>query len=230
MGLPKIDVPTFKLKIPGTEKTYKFRPFLVKEGNILTQASASNDLSSQFDAVVQIVTNCCLDDIDVKELALYELQWLFIQLKGKSIGEEQEFVLSCGGCKQKLNYTMNIHEFEVFGSTDNPIMTAILNETSGIVFKIPTAEVHVKSSTLSDLELVVNCLVHVFSEDEIIKPEDISTDEMTEFIENLPLDKMTEITEYFSNIPMLGHRTKFNCTECGKANAVAITGLEHFFA
>lgn len=230
MGLPVIDVPSFKLTIPGTKKTYKFRPFLVKENNILTQAVASENITDQFNATRQIVGNCCMGDIDVEALPLYQLQWIFLELKSRSVGEDQDFILTCGDCEAKINYQMKVTGFEISDLKEKNTKTVMLNDQSGIVFKFPSAETHIQASELSDMELLVKCIDNIFTEDEVMQVEDISLEELNEFIERCPVKPMNEAIEFFSKVPTLVHIKEFNCSECGKENRVAINGIEHFFA
>lgn len=229
MILPKIDVPKFKLTIPGSNKSYTFRPFLVKENNILTQSATSGDIDSQFMAIKQIVENCCLDNIDVNSLPLYQLQWIFLQLKGKSVGDEQEFIITCGSCEHKINYTMKVHDFEILGLQDSDTKKIMISDNSGIVFKMPSAEVQIAGNDLSDTELVINCIDYIFTEDEVLKPQDIPLEELAEFIENLPIPPIQEAIQFFANVPMLAHVKDYECTKCGKQNKISITGIDHFF-
>lgn len=229
MALPVIDVPTFNLNILGTNKSFKFRGFLVKEEKILTLAVASEDLQEMFLACKQVVSNCCLDDLDVSELSMYQLQWIFLQLKGKSIGTEQSFTLQCGGCQDRINYDMNIEEFEVIGNTEESTKKIEINENSGIVFKYPSADVEAAESELTDVELLVNCIKYIYNEEEVTYPKDEELKDLLEFVENLPLDIYKKAGEFFSKVPTLGHKVEYTCKKCETENVLVINGYEHFF-
>ena len=118
--LPKIETPILKFELPSTGETLRFRPFLVKEEKVLMLASEGKDINDMLQAAQQVVSNCCLEDINVEELTIFDLQMLFINLKSKSVGQEQDFTLSCGECKQNINYTLDLDSVKVQG-LDNPI-------------------------------------------------------------------------------------------------------------
>jgi len=115
MALPIIDVPTFDLKVPGIKEKIKFRPFLVKENKILTLAAASEIIEDMYSACCQVIENCSFGELNSKDLAMYQIQWIFIRLRSKSIGDTQSFILSCGKCENKINYDMNLSDFEIVG-------------------------------------------------------------------------------------------------------------------
>jgi len=229
MALPKIDVPKFDLTLPGTKETYEFRPFLVKENNILTQAAASEDILTQLKGVVQIVENCCMGNLKVESLPLYQIQWLFLQLKARSVGEEVDFILTCGECEAKINYQMNLNDYEIKGdnSTTKKVM---INEKSGLVFRMPDALTQVSAADLTDLEVIMRGIDHIFTDEEIIHIDDIEKEELVTFIEQLPLQVIKDANEFYSNVPVLMHIKEFNCSKCNTENRVLINSIEHFFA
>lgn len=228
MALPNLDVPRFNIKVPGIEEEILARPFLVKEGNILTQAAAS-DISSQFLAVQQVIENCTFGEVAVKKLEMYQLQYIFLKLKGRSTGPEQEFVLTCGKCETKINYTMDMDSFETVGNTEENRKDIRINDKGGIIFKRPSAEVMIQIDKLSDLEVILNCVEAVYDTEETTVPEDLDPEEFKEFIENLPLAVLEEAREFLSATPVLGKAIQFKCSSCGTANEAIINGVEHFF-
>lgn len=228
MALPTIDVPTFELTIPGTEKNLKFRPFLVKENKLLTLA-AESDIVQQVSACEQVVVNCSFGELDPKDLAMYQLQWLFLQLRSQSIGSIQSYILKCGACEHQFNYEMDINDFKIVGNTETDTKKIELNPESGVVFKYPSAHVQAVTTNLSDIELLINCIEYIYTADEVIKPEDIDIKELTEWIEDLPLEVANEISAFFMQAPLLGHTVNFTCSKCEEKNQVVINGYEHFF-
>lgn len=229
MALPKIEVPTFEVEIPGIDKKIKCRPFLVKEDKILILGNESGELKDKVAACQQVVENCTFGEVDIKSLAMYQLQLLFIKIKSKSIGDILNFVLSCGGCDTKIDYDMNINDFKVMGSVDKNTETIKLNDETGVVLKYPNAEVQSSSSELSDLDLISKCIDHIYSGEEIVKPEEVSNEELVEWIENLPLTAIENINKFFENVPVIGHTVEFTCKKCEQPSKVTINGYEHFF-
>lgn len=229
MALPVIDVPTFELEIPGIENKHKFRPFLVKEDKLLTLAAASENFKEMVDACVQVVENCSLGDLKVSALAMYQLQWTFLQLKSKSVGDVQSFTLKCGKCDDLLNYEMDINEFKIIGNTENAEKKIKISDTAGLCLKYPSIEVQASEASLSDIDLVLNCISYIYNNEEIIRPSEETPEEILDFVESLPLEVYEEITTFFSNMPTIGHTIEYDCTKCETHNRILINGYEHFF-
>jgi|TARA_R110002050_G_scaffold296197_1_gene455874 hypothetical protein len=226
--LPKIETPILKFELPSTGETLRFRPFLVKEEKVLMLASEGKDINDMLQAAQQVVSNCCLEDINVEELTIFDLQMLFINLKSKSVGQEQDFTLSCGECKQNINYTLDLDSVKVQG-LDNPIDNFIkVTDEVGILLKYPTTKA-VTTIIDDDAEIMRHCIEHIVSGEETLNPADETKEEMTEFIDNLPVAVYTQIKEFFINMPRVEHLIEFKCSACEKENVVLINGYEHFF-
>ena len=137
--LPKIDTPIFSFTQPSTGKDIRFRPFVVKEEKILMLANDGGEPADMVQAAQQVVQNCCVDDIDVREFTLFDLQYLFIKIKSKSTGEIQSYNLGCGKCKEKVGYDLNLDDLKVTGLDDDVESFVKVSETVGIQLKWPTA-------------------------------------------------------------------------------------------
>lgn len=229
MALPIIDVPTFELTIPGIKTPVKFRSFVVKENKILTLAAASESTEDMYSACCQIIENCSFGELTAKELAMHQLQWIFLQLRSKSIGETQSFILSCGKCESKINYDMNLSEFKIIGNSEISEKKIELSDTTGIVLKYPSAEVQMKKDELDDMEMLLNSISYIYQGEEVIRPEEETVEELTEFISNLPISIFNEAAEFFKKIPTLVHAIDYTCTDCGTKNEIMINGYDHFF-
>lgn len=229
MALPIIDVPTFILEIPGTKDKLNFRPFLVKESKILTLASASEDTIEMVAACQQVIQNCSFGKLDAKKLAMFQLQWIFLQLRTKSVGNIQEFVLICGDCKDRLKYEAKLDEFKLKG-LDNKLSNKIeISSDTGLVLKYPSAEIQSKLSDLSDAELLKHCIDYIYQAEEIFRTEEESEADLLAFIDNLSLDVLEKVSEFFRTIPVIEHIVNYTCKKCERENTVSINGYEHFF-
>jgi len=229
MALPKIDVPTFDLELPGTDTKYKFRPFLVKEDKLLTLALSSGEIPDMLNACRQIIENCSFNKVDTKELPMYLIQWIFLQLRAKSVGETFSFSLRCGGCEETMNYECKTSDFEVV-NLDSDISNKIeLSESAGIVLKHPTCMVEAELEEMEDIEVIRCCTNYIYNGDEIIQSEDIPSEEFVEFIESMQIHVKDKIVEYLGNKPYLEHMVNFKCKGCDTDNQVSINGYEHFF-
>ena len=230
MALPIIDAPTFELNIPGRSTATVFRPFLVKEDKLLTLAAESGETSEMVNACIQVVNNCSLGEIDAKELAMYQLQWTFLELRKRSIGELQNYVLSCGGCKNKINYEMSVSEFEIKGDTESDRKEIKVNEDISLVIRYPKCTEQAEIADMSDAEILRVCMESITNGEENINPAEESAEELDDFIDSLPLSVVEEAEKFFTEMPFLAHNIEYTCKACNKENFVVINGYEHFFA
>jgi len=229
MKLPTVVVPEFEIEVPGMKEALKFRPFLVKENKILTLALEGGEVIDQVRAVQQVISNCCITEIAVDTLPLYQLQWIFIKLKSKSVGDVQSYILTCGKCENKINYDMDINDFKVYGNVEESKKKIEITEEAGIVFKYPSALKQANSANEKDEDLIYSCIEYIYNDQEVIYKDDITKEELTEWIDNLPVTMTEKIGEFFVDMPLLGHRLEYKCNECGNNNITAINGYEHFF-
>lgn len=225
--LPKIDTPIFTFTQPSTGKDIRFRPFVVKEEKILMLANDGGEPADMVQAAQQVVQNCCVDDIDVREFTLFDLQHLFIKIKGKSTGEIQSYNLGCGKCGEKVGYDLNLDDLQVSGLDEDVESFIKVTEDVGIQLKWPTAELVLVGQ--DDSTIVAMCIDHVIDGEEVLDIKQETVDDVIEFIESLPLNVYTKITEYFRKMPRIEHTLEFTCPKCSEENYVVISGYEHFF-
>lgn len=225
--LPKIDTPIFSFTQPSTGKDIRVRPFVVKEEKILMLANDGGEPADMVQAAQQVVQNCCIDDVDVKEFTLFDLQYLFIKIKGKSTGEIQSYNLGCGKCNEKVGYDLNLDELQVSGLDEDVESFVKVSDTVGIQLKWPTAELVLAGQ--DDSTIVAMCIDHVIDGEEVLDIKQETVDDVIEFIESLPLNVYTKITEYFRKMPRIEHTLEFTCPKCSEENYVVISGYEHFF-
>ena len=226
--LPKIEVPIFDVSIPSTGEVYKFRPFLVREEKILMLASEGGEYKDMIGACEQIVANCSQEEIKVDELSIFDLQHIFMRLKEKSTGSSQEFTLICGGCEEKMSYTLDLTDVNVTGLDTAPDKLIKISDTVAIELAYPTAKTVMEISDTDDTDIVVKCIKRVYNEDEILEISDETTEDVMEFIDNLPLDVFERVQEFFQKMPKVEHMVEYKC-KCEFENRISINGYEHFF-
>ena len=232
MALPKIDTPILRGKVASSGQDIKFRPFKVKEEKILMLATEGNEFGEMVDACAQIVNNCVQEEnFDAYELPMFDLQDMFLQIRKQSQGAEAEFRLICGNqeCRKSVNYTMDLDDFKVEGLENESNDFIQVSETMGIKLKYPTAKLGKLVEDLDDATLVAKCIDYIVDGEEQYSIEDESEADITQFVEDLPLDTFNEIRDFFGNMPQLKHTVEFTCKHCGRENKVDINGYEHFF-
>jgi len=243
--LPKLNIPTYELKLVSNDKTIKYRPFLVKEEKILLMALESGDEKDILRAIRQILSNCLLTDLNVEHLPLFDLQYIFLQIRSRSIGETIEVNLkhknnlnkngeSCDGT-QKVK--INIDEIKPVKNKENE-PNIKLSKEMGIMMKYPTVELlgQVTNSTemngmIDDLfEVVIGSIDYIYHNDEIYHANEYKKEEITEFLNNLNSQQFDQIRSFFSTMPTIFVSKKYRCKKCGVEEEVVLSTLEDFFS
>ena len=246
MALPKINSPIFELTLPSTGASVKYRPFLVKEQKILLLAMESEDQKSVLTAIKQIVNNCAIDEIDSSKIPTFDLEYFFMRLRAKSIGETIDLKLrhpmgsnSKGEeCDGITDATLNLLEIEVVkndGHTDK----IVLDEESGIGMKLKYPNVNMaidaslntegKSQMDMATDAIINSIEYVFDKENVYKKEDHTQKELLEFIENLSQEQYLKLTQFFELMPKLKHKVEWTCKKCGCKDDITMEGLQSFF-
>ena len=230
MQLPKIQTPIFNIEIPSIKKTKKFRPFLVKEEKILLLAQQGND-SDLLDAITQIINNCCLEDLNISSLASFDLEYIFLKLRARSVNNLVEL-------KYRDKEDDKIYTFEV--DLDNVDIIYDLNHTNKIkindqytiLMKYPGIDLPDQIKTVSQddvfYKMIVNCIDKVYNDNEIFKMNEYSFEEAKNFIDNLDVPTFEKIQNFFNTMPKLLHRLEY-VNSNGTPRVIDIQGIKDFF-
>jgi len=241
--LPKLDIPTYTVKLISSGKTIRYRPFLVKEQKLFLMASEADDAKETINTIRQVLKNCILDEIDVDNLPTFDLEYLFMHLRARSVEEVVELKYKCNnevdneeGVKVKCNgsvaFKLNILEVE---PTINPEHTnkIQLTENLGICLKYPTFEMIQKYDTISEEEvmtsILVDCVDYIYDKDQIYYAKDSTKEELEEFIDNLQQKDLEKIKKFFDTMPEIKKDVHFKCPKCAYEEDITIKGLQSFF-
>ena len=234
MALPNINQQTFELNVPSTDEKIKFRPFLVKEEKILLQALESNKMTDIAGAVKVIIENCTFNKIDVDKLPSFDLEYIFLNIRAKSVGEIAKIkVLSPDDKKTYVETNIDLTKVNVevdVGHTNKIELT----DTAGVIMKYPTLEMFIKndydSPNADDLiKMFAECIDQVYNDDDVYDYMDTSEKERVEFLENLTKEQFEKITQFFSSMPRLKHEVKLTNPVTKKKGKVTLEGLRSFF-
>lgn len=229
MALPKIKHPTYKLNIPSSNKQVTFRPFTVKEEKILLMAQSTGETSDSLDAIKQIINNCVLDEIDVNSLAVFDIEYIFIQLRSKSVGEEVEILYKDG--EEDVKFKVNLNDVKV---KFNPLHKNkfIVHKNIGLIMRYPSLE-EVKLVNSSEeldndktFEILTKCIDKVFDDDKIY--DQFSKEEINEFILSLPMESIEGIKTFFDTMPSVEHDVVIKNKE-GGVKTITLKGINSFF-
>ena len=233
MSLPSIQYPEFFVKLPSNQEEIKYRPFSVKEQKILLMAKESKEPKEIINAVETIIKNCT-DITDISRLPYFDVELIFLHIRGKSMGEELEFRLRHGEqdeCKHVTDIGINIDEIKV--SIPEGKKTAIqITDDIGVTVRYPNLhniDDYAKGLTNTSLflEFVYKNIVNVYDKDKVY--DDFNYEEMVTFIDSLDSACFEKIQTWFMSMPVLTHTITWTCEKCGKEDSTTLTGLNDFF-
>jgi phage FluMu protein Com len=234
MALPKLnDVPKYELTIPSTDKKVYFRPFLVKEQKVLMMALETQDDKQILKSITDTIEACLEDDINVNTLATFDVEYMFTQIRAKSVGETTDIMISCKNCE--TNNKINIKLDEIKIEVNKEDQTIELNDTFTVKMRYPkyasmlNQESADTSVTKILYDLVMTCLDELRTEEEIIKFDDEPEREVQSFIESLTTDQFDKLLAFVNGLPSLKHDVEFKCTHCKEDNQLTLQGLADFF-
>jgi len=239
MPLPKIATPTYELELPSTGKTVQYRPFLVKEEKLLVLALESED-TKQITTAIKAVIKACIKTRGVKVEALptFDIEYLFLNIRGKSVGEDLDVNIVCPDDKEtEVKVNINLDDIKCIKNPDH-INKIKLDETLMMEMKYPSLDEFIKSNF--DLEeknqmdqsfdLIARCIDKIYSEEEVWASEDCTKKEMSEFLESMNSSQFKEIETFFETMPKLSHTLKVTNPKTNVESEVVLEGLASFFA
>lgn len=238
MALPQLTVPHFKLELPVLKKTVAFRPFLVKEEKILLMAREAMDEESITMAVEQII-NACVEGIDVNELSTVDLEYLFLNIRAKSVGEEIELRYRHSNntnrkgeeCNTSTSVIINLEEVQV-KFDDKHTDKIMITDDVGVKMRYPTfgQSDQMKKDSLKDVvSLIAHSIEYIFDKEQIYDETTTTFEEKMQFIENLNQEQLLKINNFFETMPKLEHEITYRCTGCGQEDKIVLRGIADFF-
>lgn len=243
MALPKLDVPIYEVKLISTGKPIRFRPFLVKEQKLFLMSSESEDPSEIIKTIRQVLKNCVLDEIDVDNLPTFDLEYLFMNLRARSVEEVVELQYKCNNnvkdeegkdkkCNGIVNFKLNLLEVEP-KKDPNHTNKIQITENLGICFKYPTFEMMQKYDKLNEnevmLNILVDCIDYIFDKENIYYSKDSTREELEEFVDNLQQKDVEKFEKFFSTLPEIRKEVHFKCPKCSYEEDITIKGMQNFF-
>ena len=239
MPLPSISTPTYGLEIPSLKKEIKYRPFLVKEEKILIIALESEDSKQIADAVKNVISNCILTKgIKVDQLATFDIEYLFLNIRGKSVGENVDVLITCpDDGKTQVPVSISLDDIKIIIGEDHS-RDIKLDDTLTMRMKYPSMKEFIKTNFGNDFnmsvddtfDLILSCIEQVFSEEESWAASDCTQKELSDFIEQLTSNQFKEVEKFFSTMPKLSHTIKLKNPNTGVESEVLLEGLSSFFA
>ena len=237
MALPKLTTPTYELEIPSTDEKIKYRPFLVKEEKILMMAMESKKSADIVQAVKDIVNECTFNKINISDMPMFDVEYIFLQIRSKSVGEVSELRILCpDDGKTYGNVSLDLNDVKVQVGDDHTNKIELGNGT-GMIMKYPTID-SFRESGIQDinasnmLEVIGTCILQIYEEEgkKVYDPKDQTKKEVSEFIEQLTTEKFKEVQKFFDTMPKLKHEITVKNPKTKKESKITLTGLNDFFA
>jgi len=237
MPLPKISTPTYELVLPSSGRKIKYRPFLVKEEKILIIALESQDQKQIANAIKDILSTCILTrGTKVDKLSTFDIEYLFLNVRGKSVGEQIEVMVTCpDDGKTQVPTSINIDSIKVKKSKDHTTEIK-LDDVYSLKMRYPSLTEFIKSNfNVEDMkvddtfELIASCVDQIYSEEESWTSDDCTKKEMVDFVESLNSSQFKEIEKFFDTMPKLTHTVTVTNPNTKKENKIVIEGLQNFF-
>ena len=237
--LPKISTPTYELELPSTGETIQYRPFLVREEKVLVIALESEDTKQITTAIKTVIKNCILTkNIKVESLPTFDIEYLFLNIRGKSVGEELEVNIICpDDGETQVPVKIDIDAIKVQKSEEHSNRIK-LDDNIMMEMKYPSLEQFIKNNFDFDnknamdqsFELIGSCIDKIYTEDEVWSTADVTKKELTEFLESMNSSQFKDIEKFFETMPKLSHTINVKNPSTGVESEVVLEGLSSFFA
>jgi ribosomal protein L44E len=230
MPLPVLEVPKYSLVVPSTKKKLQYRPFLVKEEKLLMIAQESEDENQILNAIKEILVACTFGKFDPDKNTSYDMEYIFLQLRSKSVGEQIQLSIPCSKCSTPNTVTINLNDIEIKYpevKVDNKIQ---LSNSVGLVLKPISMTEAISVQKDTSLERSIRAVIdNVYDSENVYHLENFTDKEISDFIDSFSHSSLEKIEEYILSQPTLEYTIKFKCSKCGEENEEILTGLESFF-
>jgi hypothetical protein len=239
MPLPKIATPTYELELPSSGETVRYRPFLVKEEKVLVIALESSDTKQITSAIKNVIKNCILTrGIKVETLPTFDIEYLFLNIRGKSVGEEVEVNIICPDDEEtKVSVNIGLDEIKVQKNDDHTNKIKV-DKSIMMEMKYPSLDQFIKnnfdfsdeSSMDQSFTLIYSCIDKIYTEDEVWIANDVTKKELNDFLESMNSSQFKEIEKFFETMPKLSHKIEVTNPKTKVKSEVVLEGLASFFA
>jgi ribosomal protein L44E len=237
MALPINETPIYTLELPSTKSKLKYRPFLIKEEKALLIAQQSEDPIVMVDTLKEVVKSCIKDEVDVDTFATFDLEYVFTQIRAKSVGEIIELKLRCDDCTDEKavgTAFIDLTKLKVDINKDHTNKISLYDDV-GIVMKYPTIDIlktleNVDINNLDQVfDVIVDCIDYIFTTSEVFYAKEQTKAELLDFLNNLTSEQFEKVQRFFETMPRLKQEIEYKCPVCGKQHNKILEGLQSFF-
>ena len=234
MALPKLNTQTFDLIIPSTDEKVRYRPFLVKEEKILLQAQQSDKPTEIADALIHVIKNCTFDKLKVENLPSFDIEYIFLKIRSKSVGEKVDIMVTCPDDNEtKVKTTVDLSKIEVEVDDDHTNVVELTDNVK-VVMAYPTIKTF-SGSNLSNMDaeqvisMTCKCIHQIIDGVETYEAADLEQKELEDFLENLTQEQFGKVQMFFTSMPRLKHIVNVTNPKTKKKGKVTLQGMQSFF-
>ena len=236
MALPMNSTPVYKINIPSTGKEITFRPFLVKEEKALLLAQQSESTEIMVNTLKEIIKSCVKEPLDVDSLAIFDYEFLFTNIRAKSVGEIVDLIFTCAHCEQENNKVKMSIDLTKIPLVKDPNQSnkIPLFDNVGVIMRYPGLDTLKKAEGNEEnldkiMEVVIDCIDAIYNDDEVFYAKEQSREELNDFVMNLTKQQFDKIESFFANVPKYKQEIEFDCPACGQHNFSVVEGPASFF-
>ena len=234
MALPKLASAKYELTVPSTGDKVEFRPFLVKEEKVLLMAQTTGSVKDQITAIQDIVKSCTFDKVDAKNVPFFDLEYIFLQLRAKSVGETSKLSVTCPDDEEtKVQVDINLSEIECVRNVEHTD-TIDLGNNIGIKMKYPQLDIMreaegVEKDPSKAFDVVKQCIAQIYDADNVYDRKDMDEKELNDFIESMSHGQFEKIQQFFQTMPRVKKIVKVKNPKTGVQSDVVLEGMSSFF-
>ena len=235
MVLPLMKTATYLMTVPSTGKEVEFRPYTVKEEKVLMIAMESKDQKQTFRALKSVIKDCVQENIDINRLTLFDFEYMFLQLRAKSVGEVVDLNLKCQAeeCGGVVPVSVDLDSITVSEMPESNVVK--LDDKIGVTFNFPSLDIAERyqeadmEKVSSVFDMIVDCTESIFDEEEVYDCKNETRENIINFYESLSSPQFAKVSEFFQTIPTVEKDIEYKCSKCGHENQVELKGLQSFF-
>ena len=239
MSLPIIQTPRYETNLPSTGKKIQYRPYLVKEEKMLMIALESSDSKQIMQAVKDTISACTFNKVDPNKMPIFDLEYMFLRLRAKSVGEISKLNLRCTKCEKSTKIEVNLDEIKI-DTANLPSPTIALTDKIGVTMTWPKVDLISQFSESNDgtvlnqsnlaFDIIIGCIESVYDDNGVYPAEEQTKADITQFVESLNQEQFKKIQSFIEAMPKLEHNIEFDCAHCKEKNSLLLKGIQSFFS
>jgi transcription elongation factor Elf1 len=236
MALPMNSTPLYKIQIPSTGKEITFRPFLVREEKALLLSQQSESTEIMVNTLKEIIQNCVKEPINIDSLAIFDYEYLFTQIRAKSVGEMVDLMFTCAHCEQennKVKMSIDLTKIPIVKDPDHSNKIPLFDDV-GVLMNYPSLDTFKKAEGKEEdlnvvMDVVIDCIEAIYKSDEMFYAKEQTREEVEDFVMNLTKEQFDKIEKFFVTVPKYKQDIEFDCPACGQHNLSTVEGPASFF-